>query len=188
MCVTGNLWLVIWTCKHYRTNSKYTLFFALGTYFSSGSSKRKLDYFLIFLQAYYWFKKSLWKEAFPPLLEHVFKDTLTTLRPKLKLCQNYEEALEELNNIRKALGIGKKEICSQLKKLFKNKEKLFSEKLLEFDKAAEEDGLETINETDNEEGVEDEASEGIAAPITDDTATEDETVDNTQGSDEEGKI
>lgn len=63
-----------------------------------------------------------------------------------------------------------------------------SEKLLEFDKAAEEDGLETINETDNEEVAEDETSEGVAGPVTDDTATEDETVDNTQGSDEEGKL
>lgn len=79
----------------------------VGTYFSSGSSKRKLDYYLIFLQSYYWFKKSIWKEAFPPLLEHVFKDTLTTLRPKLKLCQSYDEALEELNNIKKSLGVGK---------------------------------------------------------------------------------
>lgn len=82
------------------------MFSFLGTYFSSGSSKRKLDYYLVFLQSYYWFKKSLWKEVFPPLLEHFFKDTLTILRPKLKLCQNYDEALEELNNIRKTLGIG----------------------------------------------------------------------------------
>lgn len=63
----------------------------------------------------------------------------------------------------------------------------FLEKLLEVDKAAEEDCLETITETDNEEVAEDEISEGIAGPITDDTPTEDETVDNTQGSDEEGK-
>lgn len=44
--------------------------------------------------------------------------------------------------------------------------------------------METINETDNE----DEISEGVAGPVTDDTATEDETVDNTQGSDEEGTL
>lgn len=64
---------------------------------------------------------------------------------------------------------------------------LITDKLLEFDKVAEEDGLETITETDNEEVADDEISEGVAGPITDDTATEDETVDNTQGSDEEGK-
>lgn len=52
----------------------------------------------------------------------------------------------------------------------------------------DEDGLESIAETDNEEqGDEaDEISEGITCPITDDTATEDETVDNTHGSDDEG--
>lgn len=84
------------------------MFFFAGTYFSSGSSKRKLDYYLVFLQAYYWFKKSLWKESFPPLLDHMFKETLTLLRPKLKLLQSYEETLEEVNNIKKTLGVGKK--------------------------------------------------------------------------------
>ncbi|XP_018561643.1 regulator of nonsense transcripts 2 [Anoplophora glabripennis] len=138
-----------------------------GTYFSSGSSKRKLDYYLVFLQAYYWYKKELWKEAFPPNLDHIFKDTLTTLRPKLKLCQSYEEALEELNNIRTLLGV---------------------EKLLEMDnKVTNEDGLDTITEMDNEEVGEDEMSEGVTGPITDDTATEDETVDHTQGSEDEGE-
>lgn len=75
-------------------------------YFSSGSSKRRLDYFLIYFQAYYWFKKSLWGEAFPPTIDHIFKETITSLRPKLKLCGNYEEALNEVNNIRTTLGIG----------------------------------------------------------------------------------
>ncbi|KAJ8931717.1 hypothetical protein NQ314_015335 [Rhamnusium bicolor] len=136
-----------------------------GTYFSSGSSKRKLDYYLAFLQAYYWYKKELWKEAFPPILEHIFKDTLVTLRPKLKPCQTCEEALEELNNIRTTL-----------------------EKLLEVDsKVTEEDGLDTIAETDNEEAGEDETSEGVTGPITDDTGTDDETVDHTQGTDDEGE-
>jgi regulator of nonsense transcripts 2 len=77
-----------------------------GTYFSSGSSKRRLDYYLIFLQAYYWFKRDLWKDSFPPTLEHIFKDTLTSLRPKIKLCQSFEETQTELNNIRVTLGIG----------------------------------------------------------------------------------
>ncbi|XP_074025412.1 UPF2 regulator of nonsense mediated mRNA decay [Leptinotarsa decemlineata] len=138
-----------------------------GTYFSSGSSKKKLDYYLVFLQAYYWYKKKLWQESFPPMLEHLFKETLTALRPKLKLCKSYEEAVEEVNNIRTTLGI---------------------EKLLEVDSTVlDEDGLDTIAETDNEEGVDDETSEGVTGPITDDTATEDETVDNTQGSDDEGE-
>lgn len=54
----------------------------------------------------------------------------------------------------------------------------------------DDDALESIAETDNEEQGEDadEISENITCPVTDDTATEDETVDNTQGSDDEGKL
>lgn len=138
-----------------------------GTYFSSGSSKRKLDYYLTFLQAYYWFKKKMWQDGFPPMLEHIFKDTLITLRPKLTLCQSFEEAFSELNNIKVILGV---------------------DKLLETGHGTgDEDGLDTIAETDNEEVAEDETSEGITAPVTDDTATEDETIDHTQGSDDEGE-
>lgn len=79
----------------------------LGMYFSSGSSKRRLDYYLTFLQAYYWFKRVAWNDAFPPPLEHLYKDTLTSLRSKLKLCQSYEDAQTEVNNIRVQLGVGK---------------------------------------------------------------------------------
>lgn len=50
-----------------------------------------------------------------------------------------------------------------------------------------EEGLESIAETDNEEQGDDEVSEGVTGPITDDTGTEDEVADNTQGSDEEGE-
>lgn len=56
---------------------------------------------------YYWYKKELWKETFPPTLEHIFKEALSNLRPKLKLCKSYEEAQTEVNNIRSTLGIGK---------------------------------------------------------------------------------
>ncbi|XP_030765926.1 regulator of nonsense transcripts 2 [Sitophilus oryzae] len=139
-----------------------------GTYFSSGSSKRKLDYYLVFLQMYYWYKKQLWKESFPPTLEHIFKETLSNLRPKLKLCKSYEETQTEVNNIRSTLGI----------------EKLITDHMPK----ESDDGLDTITETDNEDIGEDEMSEGATGPITDDTGTEDETVDHTQGSDEEGDI
>lgn len=75
-------------------------------YFSSGSSKKKLDYFLIFFQAYYWFKRLVWGEAFPPTIEHIFKETFTSLRPKLKPYKSYEECQAEINNIRSTLGVG----------------------------------------------------------------------------------
>lgn len=134
-----------------------------GTYFSSGSSKKKLDYYLIFFQAYYWFKRVAWGDTFPPPLEHLFKDTLQTLRPKLKLCQNYEDAVAEINNIRSSLGI---------------------EDLLDGNNRGD-GALDSIAETDNEDPGDDEISEGVTGPITDDTATEDETMDHTRESDEE---
>ncbi|KAL3275791.1 hypothetical protein HHI36_020535 [Cryptolaemus montrouzieri] len=134
-----------------------------GTYFSSGSSKKRLDYYLTFLQDYYWYKKSLWGEAFPPTLEHIFKETIMTLRPKLKMCQSYEEAQKEVENIRIALGV--ENIGHEAK--------------------TDEDGLDTIAETDNEDPGEDEVSENARAG-TDDTATEDEAIDHTQGSEDEG--
>lgn len=82
------------------------MYIILGMYFSSGSSKRRLDYYLLFLQSYYWFKKSFWGSAFPPTIDHIFKETLWALRPKFKLCKSYEEAQGELDKIRTSLGIG----------------------------------------------------------------------------------
>lgn len=80
-----------------------------GTYFSSGSSKRRLDYYLVFLQAYYWFKRSdpFWAGNFPVYVEYLLRDTLLALRPKLTMCESYEQAQEEVQNVRKSLGIGK---------------------------------------------------------------------------------
>ncbi|KAB0792609.1 hypothetical protein PPYR_14568 [Photinus pyralis] len=134
-----------------------------GTYFSSGSSKKRLDYYLVFFQAYYWFKRS-YVVDFPPPLEHLVKDTLQILRPKLKVCQSYEEAIAEVNNVRSSLGI---------------------ENLLEVKERGDGE-LEAIAETDNEDQADDEISEGLTGPITDDTGTEDETVDHTRDSDDEG--
>lgn len=149
----------------FRIRLACTLLETCGTYFSSGSSKKKLDYYLIFLQMYYWHKKEILKELFPPTLEHIFKETLGILRPKLKLCQSYEETQAEVNNIRSVLGI---------------------EKLVEnVRQKADEDGLDTITETDNEDAGDEDPSEA-AGPVTDDTATEDETA-NTQDTDEEAE-
>ncbi|XP_044757061.1 regulator of nonsense transcripts 2 [Coccinella septempunctata] len=138
-----------------------------GTYFSSGSSKKRLDYYLTFLQVYYWFKKSQWGESFPPFLDHIFKETVLTLRPKLKLCKSYEDAQKEVENIRVTLGI---------------------ENLLSSESKTNEDVLDTIAETDNEDFAEEEVSESAPGRSTDETATEDETVDHTQGSDDEGDL
>ena len=65
------------------------------------------------LQRYFWFKKNgvVWtpERPFPVDIEYLLRDTIENLRPKLHICENYEEALkeaEELDNEFKAkLGI-----------------------------------------------------------------------------------
>lgn len=76
-----------------------------GQYFNKGSSKLKLDYFLIYFQRYFWFKKksSIWTEnyPFPSTVENVVKDLLELIRPKSPLVESYEKADEQvvkLNN------------------------------------------------------------------------------------------
>lgn len=63
---------------------------------------------------------------------------------------------------------------------------LFAENILSSDAKSNGDALDTIAETDNEDFGEEELSETALGRSTDETATEDETVDHTQGSDEEG--
>ncbi|XP_031840310.1 UPF2 regulator of nonsense mediated mRNA decay [Nomia melanderi] len=80
-----------------------TLLETCGQYFSGGSSKKKLDYFLIFFQNYFWFKYTdpIWTpdNPFPVGIDYMYRDTLTMLRPKMQLFQSYKEAqcaVEEL--------------------------------------------------------------------------------------------
>ncbi|XP_012145695.1 UPF2 regulator of nonsense mediated mRNA decay isoform X2 [Megachile rotundata] len=82
-----------------------TLLETCGQYFNGGSSKKKLDYFLIFFQNYYWFKYTdpIWttENPFPVGIDYMYRDTLTMLRPKMQLFQSYKEAqcaVEELRN------------------------------------------------------------------------------------------
>lgn len=82
-----------------------TLLETCGQYFSGGSSKKKLDYFLIFFQNYYWFKRTdpMWtaENPFPVDIDYMFRDTLVMLRPKMQLFESYKEAqvaIEELRN------------------------------------------------------------------------------------------
>ncbi|XP_034935867.1 regulator of nonsense transcripts 2-like [Chelonus insularis] len=94
-----------------------TLLETCGQYFSGGSSKKKLDYFLIFFQNYYWFKYTdpIWtpENPFPIGIDYMYRDTLTMLRPKMQLLQSYkasQAAIEELKNILyPSLQVGKEE-------------------------------------------------------------------------------
>lgn len=72
----------------------------------------RLDYFLVFFQNYYWFKKSdpifssienNSSDLFPILTDHYFKECLLAIRPKLKLYKNYEQAKEEVEKLQQEL-------------------------------------------------------------------------------------
>ncbi|KAF9340436.1 hypothetical protein BGZ91_002062 [Linnemannia elongata] len=64
-----------------------TLLDTCGMCFDHGSSKIKLDSFLVLFQMYI-----LSKESVPLEIEYMIEDTFTELRPKLRRFQTYEEA------------------------------------------------------------------------------------------------
>lgn len=74
-----------------------------GQYFNTGSSKKKLDCFLVFFQQYYWQKKSVdiysEENPFPVTVDFLVKDTLLPLRPKMKLCESLEEATAAVEDL-----------------------------------------------------------------------------------------
>lgn len=81
-----------------------------GEYFTKASSKKRLDYFLVFFQQYYWFKKAhpvftdeAEKDLFPILTDYTYKDCLKKVRPQLKLYQSYEEACQAVIDLREKL-------------------------------------------------------------------------------------
>ncbi|KAG7206291.1 hypothetical protein KM043_003667 [Ampulex compressa] len=84
-----------------------TLLETCGQYFNGGSSKKKLDYFLVFFQNYYWFKYTdpIWttENPFPVGIDYMYRDTLTMLRPKMQLFQSYKEAQCAIDELRSTL-------------------------------------------------------------------------------------
>lgn len=78
-----------------------------GAYFNSGSSKKRLDYFLIFFQNYYWFKYSdpHWSDdnMFPIYVNYIYQECLTTLRPKLTLFTNWQQCKDAIEELRQTL-------------------------------------------------------------------------------------
>ena len=61
-----------------------------GQYFDRGSTKRRLDNFLVYLQCYLFSKK----QPLPLEVENLVRDTLETLRPHLVLYGTRLEACE----------------------------------------------------------------------------------------------
>eukprot|EP00094_Tigriopus_californicus_P005657 TCALIF_05453-PA protein Name:"Similar to UPF2 Regulator of nonsense transcripts 2 (Homo sapiens)" AED:0.09 eAED:0.10 QI:511/0.66/0.6/1/1/1/10/0/1134 len=65
-----------------------------GIYFNSGSSKKKLQYFSTYWQAYYWSKREhpIWNQQnpFPISISNQVLETLANLRPKLTVFSSIE--------------------------------------------------------------------------------------------------
>lgn len=78
-----------------------------GAYFNSGSSKKRLDYFLTFFQHYYWFKNAdpYWTEEnkFPIYVNYIYQECLTTLRPKLNMYTSWQQCKDALEDLRQIL-------------------------------------------------------------------------------------
>ncbi|XP_073694564.1 regulator of nonsense transcripts 2 [Garra rufa] len=87
----------------FRIRMVCTLLDTCGQYFDRGSSKKKLDCFLIYFQRYVWWKKSLdvWTkdQPFPIDIEYMITDTLELLRPKMKLCSSLDEACAQVTQL-----------------------------------------------------------------------------------------
>ncbi|GAB1609122.1 regulator of nonsense transcripts 2-like isoform X2 [Argonauta hians] len=78
-----------------------------GQYFDKGSSKKKLDYFLVYFQRYYWFKRNLplWTDdhPFPVDVDNLVRDTIEAVRPKLKLLESNEDAYKAVEDLEKEI-------------------------------------------------------------------------------------
>uniref|UniRef100_A0A667YRS6 Regulator of nonsense transcripts 2 n=1 Tax=Myripristis murdjan TaxID=586833 RepID=A0A667YRS6_9TELE len=93
-----------------------TLLDTCGQYFDRGSSKRKLDCFLIYFQRYIWWKKSLdvWTKdhPFPIDIDYMISDTLELLRPKMRLSCSLDEATKQVTDLeREVLVKLESQIC-----------------------------------------------------------------------------
>lgn len=75
-------------------------------YFTSSISRKRMDYFLIFFQNYYWFKKNdpIWElEKYPLLFDHEYKDCLQSIGRKITIYNSFEECQEAIENLKKLL-------------------------------------------------------------------------------------
>ncbi|KAG0357792.1 hypothetical protein BG005_003099 [Podila minutissima] len=83
----------------FRVRLVCTLLDTCGMCFDHGSSKIKLDSFLVLFQMYI-----LAKETVPLEIEYMIEDTFTELRPKLRRFQTYEEAVAAVESLLGPLG------------------------------------------------------------------------------------
>ncbi|OXB57902.1 hypothetical protein ASZ78_006247 [Callipepla squamata] len=145
-----------------------TILDTCGQYFDRGSSKRKLDCFLVYFQRYVWWKKSLdvWTKdhPFPIDIDYMISDTLELLRPKIKLCSSLEEAIRQVQDLEREFLIKLGLVNDK-----DSKGTITEGENLEEDEEEEEGGAETeeqsgneseVNEPEEEEGSDNEEEEG----------------------------
>lgn len=145
-----------------------TILDTCGQYFDRGSSKRKLDCFLVYFQRYVWWKKSLevWTKdhPFPIDIDYMISDTLELLRPKIKLCNSLEESIRQVHDLEREFLIKLGLVNDK-----DSKDSMTEGENLEEDEEEEEGGAETeeqsgneseVNEPEEEEGSDNDDDEG----------------------------
>uniref|UniRef100_A0A1I8IW96 MIF4G domain-containing protein n=1 Tax=Macrostomum lignano TaxID=282301 RepID=A0A1I8IW96_9PLAT len=83
-------------CSRY-LGELYNYCLTCGQYFDTGSNKKRLDAYLLYLQQYYWSKRRqlVWSSEdrpFPLDIEYLYTETVDSLRPKFKHANNFQEA------------------------------------------------------------------------------------------------
>uniref|UniRef100_A0A8C0JZR0 Regulator of nonsense transcripts 2 n=1 Tax=Canis lupus dingo TaxID=286419 RepID=A0A8C0JZR0_CANLU len=108
-----------------------TILDTCGQYFDRGSSKRKLDCFLVYFQVYY-----------------MISDTLELLRPKIKLCNSLEESIRQVHDLEREFLIKLGLVNDK-----DSKDSMTEGENLEEDEEEEEGGAETEEQSGNESEV-----------------------------------
>ena len=73
-----------------------------GCFFDRGSAKRKLDVFIQYYLRYWFWKRELYflhDQEFPLGMDHLVRDSIESLRPKLKIPVTLEECLAAVEKI-----------------------------------------------------------------------------------------
>ena len=76
--------------SYFRVRLVCILLDTCGHYFDHGSTKKKLDAFLVFFQCYLFMKR----QPLPLEVEHMVQDTIEALRPDLEMFKSHQEAVE----------------------------------------------------------------------------------------------
>ena len=83
--------------SYFRVRLVCILLDTCGHYFDHGSTKKKLDAFLIFFQCYLFTKR----QPLPLEVDHMVQDTIEGLRPDLELFKSQLEAVEAAMDLEK---------------------------------------------------------------------------------------